>query len=174
MCPKDFAIAYPSPLVPNCGAALPPVAIRIFFAVMLSLITEIVAAKSGTPDYPLNHPDIEVEHIWANHFEEHKDDKFRDEAEFATTRNSIGDLLVLPKSFNASYGDASYEIKVEQYFSQNILAQTLNEKKYTNNPGFMSYKESTKLPFKSYDKFNKDSISERTQLYRLILEDNWK
>ena len=144
------------------------------FAVMLSLITEIVAAKSGTPDYPLNHPDIEVEHIWANHFEEHKADKFRDEAEFATTRNSIGDLLVLPKSFNASYGDASYEIKVEQYFSQNILAQTLNEKKYTNNPGFMSYKESTKLPFKSYDKFNKDSISERTQLYRLILEDNWK
>lgn len=144
------------------------------FVVMLSLITEIVALKSGVPDYPLKHPDIEVEHIWSNHFEEHENDKFRDEAEFATVRNSIGDLLVLPKSFNASYGDDPYETKVEQYFSQNILAQTLNKKKYTNNPGFLDYKDKSSIPFKPYSSFTKNSISERTQLYRLILEDNWK
>lgn len=143
------------------------------FAVMLSLITEIVAVHSNAPDYPLNHPDIEVEHIWANHYEDHLDD-FRDEAEFATTRNSIGDLLVLPKSFNASYNDASYEVKVEQYYSQNILAQTLNSKKYTNNPGFLAYKNVSELPFRPYETFTKDSISERTHLYRMILEDNWK
>ncbi|MCF2556000.1 DUF262 domain-containing protein [Fournierella massiliensis] len=143
------------------------------FMVMISLITEIVASRSKTPDYPLNHPDIEVEHIWANHFEDHTDE-FRDEAEFATARNSIGDLLVLPKSFNASYGDDPYTSKVEQYFSQNILAQTLNERKYTNNPGFMAFMNISGLPFKPYSKFTKNSISERTTLYRLILEDHWK
>ena len=143
------------------------------FAVMLSLITEIVAQHSNAPDYPLNHPDIEVEHIWANHYEDHAAD-FRDEAEFATVRNSLGDLLVLPKSFNASYNDASYEVKVEQYYSQNILAQTLNSKKYTNNPGFLAYRNVSGIPFKPYDTFTKDSIAERTALYRMILEDNWK
>ena len=96
--------------------------------VLLALITEIVAKGSGTPDYMLNKKEIEVEHIWANHFEEHIDE-FDNESDFQDARNSIGDLLVLPKSFNASYGDADYDVKVKQYFSQNILAQTLNQQK---------------------------------------------
>ena len=98
--------------------------------VLLALITEIVAKGSGTPDYLLNKKEIEVEHIWSNHFEQHRDE-FDNESDFQSTRNNIGDLLVLPKSFNASYGDAPYEVKVKQYFSQNILAQTLNQQKYS-------------------------------------------
>ena len=87
---------------------------------------------------------------------------------------SIGDLLVLPKSFNASYGDAPYSVKVEHYFGQNILAQSLNSKKYINNPGFIRYVNVSGLAFKSYTEFKKDSISERANLYRNILEYNWK
>lgn len=136
--------------------------------VLLALITEIVARESGTPDYMLNKKEIEVEHIWANHFEQHQDE-FDNESDFALARNSIGDLLVLPKSFNASYGDAKYSVKVKQYFSQNILAQTLNERKYENNPGFLAYKKKSKLPFKAYDNFTRKSIMERTDLYRKIL-----
>ncbi len=137
--------------------------------VLLALITEIVAKGSGTPDYMLNKKEIEVEHIWANHFEQHTDE-FDSESDFQTVRNSIGDLLVLPKSFNASYGDAAYDVKVKQYFSQNILAQTLNQQKYTSNPGFLSFMSSTGLPFKAYDDFKRAEINERTDLYRSILE----
>ncbi|WP_081798832.1 DUF262 domain-containing protein [Selenomonas sp. AE3005] len=137
--------------------------------VLLALITEIVARGSGTPDYMLNKKEIEVEHIWSNHFEQHKDE-FDNESDFQNVRNSIGDLLVLPKSFNASYGDVSYDVKVKQYFSQNILAQTLNQQKYTNNPGFLGFMNSTGLPFKSYDEFKRVAINERTDLYRAILE----
>ena len=140
--------------------------------VLLSLITEIVAANSGTPDYMLNKKDIEVEHIWANHFEQHRDE-FDSEQEFAGVRNSLGDLLVLPKSFNSSYGDAPYEEKVVQYFEQNILAQSLNENKYHNNPGFIMFIESSGLPFKSYQTFTRTSINERADLYRKILYWNW-
>jgi hypothetical protein len=146
---------------------------RSRFRVMLSLITEIVAVHSNAPDYPLNHPDIEVEHIWSDHFEDHTDE-FQDPESFKNARNSLGDLLVLPKSFNASYGDQPFAQKVVQYFSQNILAQTLNKNKYSNNPGFLDYMNKTGLPFKAYDQFKLASIRERTALYRLILEDNWK
>lgn len=142
--------------------------------VLLSLITEIVAANSGESDYMLNKDEpVEVEHIWSNHFEEHTDE-FSDEDEFANVRNNIGDLLVLPKSFNASYGDDPYSLKVKQYFSQNILAQTLNKQKYENNPGFVKFKDESKLEFESYDEFKKENIAKRAELYKQILIWNWK
>lgn len=141
--------------------------------VLLSLITEIVAANSGTPDYMLNKRDIEVEHIWANHFDQHTDE-FDSEQEFTAVRNNIGDLLVLPKSFNDSYGDSPYDVKVIQYFEQNILAQSLNRNKYQKNPGFLSFIEQSGLPFKSYDSFKRASIIERADLYRKILYCNWQ
>ena len=140
--------------------------------VMLSLITEIVAINANQPDYPLNHPKIEIEHIWADHFEQHADE-VRDRAEFVTVRNSIGDLLVLPKSFNASYGDDPFEQKVQHYIEQNILAQTLHPNKYACNPGFMAYVSRTGLPFRPYTSFTRESISERTSLYRSILMEHW-
>lgn len=141
--------------------------------VLISLITEIVACNSGTPDYMLNKKDIEVEHIWANHFSDHTDE-FNDETEFSASRNNIGDLLVLPKSFNSSYGDDPFESKVVQYFEQNILAQSLNSNKYQNNPGFIGFIKTSNLPFKSYAVFKKDSIIERAELYKQILIWNWK
>ena len=141
--------------------------------VLISLITEIVASNSGTPDYMLNRKNIEVEHIWSNHLSQHTDE-CKDETDFATVRNNIGDLLVLPKSFNASYGDKTYKDKVIQYFEQNILAQSLNPNKYQNNPGFIHFIESSGLPFKSYTEFKRDAVAERAELYRQILLWNWR
>lgn len=137
--------------------------------VMISLITSIVGRESGEFAYMLNKDNIEVEHIWSNHFEQHLDE-FQNEADFANARNSIGDLLVLPKSFNTSYGDLPFETKVHQYFSQNILAQSLCEEKYKNAPGFNSFVSSSGLPFTPYEHFKKDSIAQRADLYRKILE----
>lgn len=140
--------------------------------VLIALITEIVARESGEPHYMLNDRDIEVEHIWANHFERHTDE-FASEDQFTVVRNSIGDLLVLPKSFNASYGDMEYEDKVKYYFGQNILAQSLYSAKYSNAPGFMQFLAASQLPFTSYDVFDAKAVSERSDLYRKILTWNW-
>ena len=141
--------------------------------VLLALITAIVAVGANEPKYMLIDDDIEVEHIWADKFEDHMDE-FIDKGEFASRRNVIGDLLLLPKSFNASYGDKPFSEKVGQYMGQNILAQSLNALKYKNNPGFLSFKEKSKLDFKSYSEFKNQSITERTNLYRGILLYNWK
>lgn len=43
-----------------------------------------------------------------------------------------------------------------------------------NNPGFLAYVSKSELPFKSYDVFKKASIDERTDLYRKILEYEFK
>ena len=142
--------------------------------VLLSLITEIVSRATNTSDYMLNkEEEIEIEHIWANHYEDHVDE-FTNNDEFVSVRNNIGDLLVLPRSFNRSYGDKVYFEKVKQYFSQNILAQTLNEQKYINNPTFLRFVQDSSLAFKSYNEFTRTSINERAELYKAILEWNWR
>jgi len=137
--------------------------------VMLSLITAIVGRESGEFKYMLNDDHIEVEHIWCDHFENHTDE-FESEADFANVRNSIGDLLVLPKSFNDSYGDDIYEDKVKRYYSQNILAQTLCQNKYDRAPGFLKFVKDSGLPFKPYEHFKKADIEERNRLYMAILK----
>lgn len=115
---------------------------------------------------------MEVEHIWSDHFDEHQNE-FTSENEFASVRNRVGDLLVLPKSFNASYGDDPYKDKVMQHFSQNILAQSLCKMKYSNAPGFAQFKASSGLAFQPYDSFPRKAVDERSELYRQILLWNW-
>ena len=141
----------------------------------MSLITEIVSTGSGKPDYMMNHKDdpTEIEHIWCNHIELHADECETD-ADFSAARNSIGDLLVLPKSFNASYGDDKYPDKLAHYIEQNVLAQSLNANKYENNPGFMDFITRSGLKFEAYADFKKEQIQKRGELYKSILEWNWR
>ena len=114
----------------------------------------------------------EVEHIWANHPELHEDE-FSHPADFEEYRNRIGGLLLLPKSFNASYGDLPYEEKREHYYGQNLLAQSLHEKAYEHNPGFRKFREETGLPFKPHKEFRKADLDARQDLYRCIAEQIW-
>src|SRR5207253_548370 len=75
----------------------------------------------------------EIEHIWANHFEDHTDE-FNHKSDFEDFRNRFGGLLLLPKSFNAGYGDKPYAEKVQHYYQHNVLARSLNPLQYQNNP----------------------------------------
>lgn len=142
-------------------------------SVLLSLITEIVAVGEGAPNYMHNKKDLEIEHIWADHYEQHMDE-CETENEFVSLRNNIGDLLVLPKSFNASYGDMTYEEKSVHYIQQNVLAQSLCKLKYEHNPGFKNFITVSGLPMKAYDHFGKEAIIERAELYRQILLYHWR
>jgi hypothetical protein len=63
----------------------------------------------------------DIEHVWADHWEDHKDD-FQHQADFDEFRNRLGDLLLLPKSFNESYGDLPYEKKLPHYMKHNLVA----------------------------------------------------
>lgn len=117
---------------------------------------------------------FEVEHIWADKFERHAD-QFSSEYEFQERRNSIGDLLLLPKSFNASYGDLPFNQKVTHYLKHNLLAQSLNEDAYSRSPRFLRLIDEYQIPIRSYgpDEFNAQAISERAELFQVICSKIW-
>lgn len=152
--------------------------IHYILARMIAWIENQCGEGKSFSEY-INHKDnkdpYQVEHIWASKFDAYRDE-FDNEHEFYEQRNRFGGLLLLPRSFNASYGAKSYEEKLELYaiHAQNILARSLHPKTYENNPNFRSFLEKSGLPFKSYpDGFSKEDMQERQELYRLICERVW-
>jgi uncharacterized protein with ParB-like and HNH nuclease domain len=115
---------------------------------------------------------FEIEHIWADKYERHTDE-FASEQEFAQYRNRIGGLVLLPRGFNQSLNDDTYEKKVKAYFGQNLLAKSLNEQCYQNNPAFLAYIVESNLPFKPHSQFKKADLEARQELYWHICEEIW-
>lgn len=114
----------------------------------------------------------DIEHIWADHPERHADE-FAHPADFDEYRNHIGGLLLLPKSFNRSYGDMPYADKRPHYFGQNLLAQSLCDGAYKNDPGFARLRDESGLTFHTHADFRKDDMDQRQLLYRNIAERLW-
>ncbi len=145
---------------------------------ILARITEYVEINSGLPSHFTEYVAegknrFEIEHIWADHADQHEDE-FGHPTDFSEHRNRIGDLLLLPKSFNASYGDLPYEKKLPHYFGQNLLARSLDPRCYEHNPGFLAFVKSSGLPFEPHPQFKKADIEARQTLYRRIAEQIWK
>ena len=114
----------------------------------------------------------EIEHIWANHPEDHADE-FGHVADFSEYRNHIGGLLLLPKSFNASYGDKPYRDKREHYCKQNLLAHSLHERAYEFDPGFLRFIAESGLPFRPHIELMKADMDARQELYQALAEQIW-
>ncbi|MBS1789773.1 MAG: DUF262 domain-containing protein [Acidobacteria bacterium] len=145
---------------------------------ILARITDHIETSSGLQSRYLEYVTgtgknrYEVEHIWADKPERHKED-FSNAADFAEYRNRIGGLLLLPKTFNASFGDLPYEEKLEHYNAQNLLARSLHSRCYDHNPGFLNYVRSSGLSFRSHSNFSKEDLDARQELYRQIAKDIW-
>lgn len=145
---------------------------------LLARITDYVETRSGQAshysEYMQRHGKngYEVEHIWANHPELHTGE-FDHPSDFAEYRNRIGGLLLLPKSFNASYGDKPFAEKREHYYGQNLLAQSLHENAYKLNPGFHRFREESGLAFRPHAEFKKADLDARQELYRHVAERIW-
>lgn len=144
---------------------------------LLARLTDFVETQSGQTsrysEYIGEGPGrYEVEHIWADHPERHTDEVGHP-SDFAEHRNRIGGLLLLPKSFNASYGDLPFEKKLAHYRTQNLLAHSLHPDCYQHNPGFVRFVKESGLPFKAHPSFRKADLDERAQLYRLVAERVW-
>jgi len=145
---------------------------------VLARMTDYVESRSGMPSRYAEYVHregkhgYEVEHVWADHPEWHEDE-FALPNDFKEYRNQIGGLLLLPKSFNASYGDLPYAEKREHYLKQNLLAQSLHERAYEHNPGFLRFVEESCLPFKPHPEFRKADLDARQELYRRLAEEIW-
>ena len=144
---------------------------------ILARITDYVGMQTGDPtrytEYMYNPNDpYQIEHVWANKPERHADE-FDHPEDFRRHRNRIGGLLLLPRSFNAAYGAKLYEKKYHPYFGQNILAQSLHEHAYQNNPKFLEFKERSGLPFRFHIEFKRSDFEARQKLYQQLAEKVW-
>jgi DNA repair ATPase RecN len=145
---------------------------------LLARMTEYIETRSTMPSRYSEYIQrsgkhgYEIEHIWSNHPEQHKDE-FDHPTDFEEYRNRIGDLLLLPKSFNASLGDIAYAQKREHYDGQNLLARSLHEQAYDHNPGFLRFVRESGLPFRALKEFKKADLDARQELYRKLAEQIW-
>lgn len=117
---------------------------------------------------------FEIEHIWANHYEEFIA-HFKHPSDFEEARNRLGGLLLLQRGLNQSLGDASYEAKRDAYLghSQNLLARSLHPQAYLNNPAFKKLIADSGLDFHDYDNFGPDEQAQRQELYLRVAEWVW-
>jgi uncharacterized protein with ParB-like and HNH nuclease domain len=150
---------------------------RYVIQLLLARMTEHVERSSSLPsrfaEYVAEGKNrYEVEHIWADHPDRHTEE-FAHPADFAEYRNRIGGLLLLPKSFNASYGDLPYDRKLEHYYGQNMLAKSLHPNCYDHNPGFVRYARESSLPFQPHREFNRADLDARQTLYQRLAEQIW-
>ena len=117
---------------------------------------------------------FEVEHIITDHYEWFTD-KYNDSDDFKRNRNSIGSLLLLRKSINASLNDKLYDYKLKSYCSNegNIYTESLGDQAYINNPQFKKFINENSLNFKPYKQFEKNEINERTDLVIQLIKLVW-
>lgn len=150
---------------------------RKFVKHLLSRITSYVDSLVGksTTYETYHHPSgrqFEIEHIWGNKFEEHKDE-FEQEHDFQEWRNSIGALILLPNGTNQSFNSDNYKDKLEHYIKENTYAQTLHPNYYEKNPNFLKSEIVKKLNFKAHPEFKSDDIEERQNLVERMCEEIW-
>ena len=142
---------------------------------MLARMTDFVEMKSGRgsssfSDYVKRYGrgSFQIEHVLS---QSHRDDPgYRD---FQSERNQLGGLVLLPGSPNASLGDMRYESKREHYLKHNLLASSLDDLAYSNEPGFTRFVRESGLPFRAYDEFTPEALGERQELYRQLAELIW-
>ena len=146
---------------------------------LLARLTDFLEVKSGRgsryPEYAKRSSrkgGYQIEHIWADHAERHGDE-FAHPSEFASYRNRIGGLLLLPASHNASYSDKAYEEKVKLYSKENLLACSLHPIAYENDPDFRRFREGSSLQFGPKAHFLKSDLDDRQQLYVELAELCW-
>ncbi|MDF7808907.1 DUF262 domain-containing protein [Pontiellaceae bacterium B12219] len=138
-----------------------------------SHVDELVGKDTSYSNYfsPKGKP-FEIEHLWANKFEDHQDE-FEQIMDFHTWRHNIGALILLPNGTNQSFNSDHYVDKLGHYLKENTYAQTLHREYYQKNPNFLKSKSIKDLGFEPHDQLKKADIVQRNELVQRICEQIW-
>lgn len=144
---------------------------------ILARFTSYVNVLMGNPSHFEDYVDrkrqgntYDIEHILPDKYEDYKD-SFIDYDDFESTRNQIGNLILLTRDKNRSYQAINYSEKVQKYVGDNVLAQALNSTAYTNNPKFLAV--ANEYGFHAIPTFDKQSIADRAEIYMRMASDIW-
>lgn len=128
----------------------------------------------------LDHKTFDIEHLLADKFNEvnsylTNNNKviFSTKEEFSRVRNSIGGLILLPRGRNRSLKDAMYSDKIGAYGTENILAQSLTDDFYKNQPNYSRFSVKHNITLKPFSIIDKDAIRERADIYENLARKLW-
>ena len=87
------------------------------------------------------------------------------------------DITLTKYNWLDNYTRLSEEVSTEKIVTENgegnILAATLGNITYQNNPRFIRFMNDNNLPFESYESFGKQEIIKRRELYKKIVDIIW-
>lgn len=100
---------------------------------------------------------------------------FADVKDYSESRNLLGALTLLPRSRNRSLQDKPYREKLTAYTTESILAQTLCDNLYQNNPNVANYVSTHPgLGLSSIADFAKTHITSRAASYTAVAQLLWE
>lgn len=100
---------------------------------------------------------------------------FTDAKDYAESRNLFGALILLPRSRNRSLQDKAYRDKIQAYATENVLAQTLCDAFYQNNPNVATYVAANpKADLSFIADFAKADITRRGSAYLEVAQQIWQ
>jgi len=144
---------------------------------LLARFTSYVNVRMGNPsqfdvyvDRKRKGNTYDIEHILPDDYDSYSDE-FADAEDFQTSRQMIGNLIILTRDKNRSYQAMKYQEKVGKYVGDNVLAQALNSTAYASNPQFLAVAK--EYGFAPIPKFTKDSIADRAKIYLQMAADIW-
>lgn len=139
--------------------------------------------KVGFADYVDRTRDsktFDIEHLIPNNFSKVNADlakgnksAFASASEFNQKRNSIGGLLLLPRGRNRSMKDMDFSEKLTRYAGENVLAQTLTEQFFQNQPNWNKFSSATGVSCNPISFADMAAIEERTGFYMILAEKIW-
>ncbi|MGV3742354.1 MAG: DUF262 domain-containing protein [Burkholderiaceae bacterium] len=99
---------------------------------------------------------------------------FADSKDYAEARNLFGALVLLPRSRNRSLQDKPYRDKLQAYGTENVLAQTLCDAFYQNNPNVTAYISANPVvALAAIADFTKNDIANRSAAYVAVAQQIW-
>ena len=100
---------------------------------------------------------------------------FSDAKDYNESRNLFGALVLLPRSRNRSLQDKAYRDKLAAYATENVLAQTLCDALYQNNPNIATYVQAnTNIGLAAISDFSKANIAHRANVYIAVAQKVWQ
>ncbi|KIF81809.1 DUF262 domain-containing protein [Noviherbaspirillum autotrophicum] len=123
---------------------------------------------------------FDVEHLIAHDFADANADiakargkPFSSTSEFTAKRNSIGGLILLPRGRNRSMKDMAYTDKLQRYSGENVLAQTLTENFFKNQPNWTKFSTESGIKCDPVPCADISGLDQRTEFYRQLASKIW-
>lgn len=93
--------------------------------------------------------------------------------EFHLNRNNISGLILLPRGRNRSMKDMPYSVKLQRYAGENVLAQTLTESFFLNQPNWTKFSTESGITYQPMKCADAASLKQRTEFYEVLAKKIW-